>query len=339
MEEHCRQQSRLKQQAESATQRCLELEGRMNELEEQKLQLQQQVENQANELAEARILEQHFAGMAAEMGCIDAQGNLMRQELEEMTAELLELRASEAEYLVWFQDVKQKMAEGREEGLAMALAQNMAECKKKDRLLRQKDEEIRQLRGTPGEKPREKPKLPLVPTASLSSASGQRRGSSPIPPTVSSSSNRSTNLAGSGLRDAADSVPGKSHLQRKGSGNLETDPSTGGGWTTTASPRHSQRGYSSTKPPTAVANATAKANASSSLAGRSASVSALLGVVAQGAPAVASRSGSVGRSISAGAATRTNSSKLRAGSAGPQSRGTALPPRGGVTPRGNSKQT
>merc|ERR1712194_369695 len=59
--------------------------------------------------------------------------------------ELLEARNSEADYRQWLQDVKKMLANGREDGLAMALAENMAETRRQLRIIKDKDEEIRRL--------------------------------------------------------------------------------------------------------------------------------------------------------------------------------------------------
>ena len=97
-----------------------------------------------------RVLEQQFASLANEMGCVDQEGRLMRQKLEDMTRELLEARESEADYREWMHDMKKMMANGKEDGLAMALAENMAETRRQQRIIKDKDEEIRKLRADNG---------------------------------------------------------------------------------------------------------------------------------------------------------------------------------------------
>ena len=60
---------------------------------------------------------------------------------------LVQARLDEAQHLAWLRDVKAMMASGAEDGLAMALAQTMEESHRKDQLLKQKDAELRALRG------------------------------------------------------------------------------------------------------------------------------------------------------------------------------------------------
>ena len=81
------------------------------------------------------------------MGCVDEQGRLMQGRLEELTAELMQARLDEAQHLAWLRDVKAMMASGAEDGLAMALAQTMEESHRKDELLKQRDAELKALRG------------------------------------------------------------------------------------------------------------------------------------------------------------------------------------------------
>ena len=71
----------------------------------------------------------------------------MQGRLEELTAELMQARLDEAQHLAWLRDVKAMMASGAEDGLAMALAQTMEESHRKDELLKQRDAELKALRG------------------------------------------------------------------------------------------------------------------------------------------------------------------------------------------------
>ena len=108
--------------------------------------MQSHIDEQAIELKTARAIEENFAALAAKLGCIDEEGQLMRSRLEMLTMELVQARASEQQYQEWLADVKTMMASGKEDGLAMALAQNMMECRKKDELLQNQERELKRLR-------------------------------------------------------------------------------------------------------------------------------------------------------------------------------------------------
>merc|ERR1712137_148648 len=146
LDEHAQKVHNLRDFMDAARDHNSTLEQQVTDLQEQVVGLQQQIEHQAAELAEARELEQKFAHMASEMGCIDAEGRLMQAELERVTDELIHSKASEAEYLEWMRDVKEKLANGREDGLAMALAENMAESRRKDKVIMQLDHHMYQRR-------------------------------------------------------------------------------------------------------------------------------------------------------------------------------------------------
>ncbi|CAE8611692.1 unnamed protein product [Polarella glacialis] len=247
---HAQQARACREQVEAATRQSAELE-----LEAQgAATLQQQLEQQAVELAEARLVEQQFAKMAADLGCIDAQGRMMKQ------AELLELRARETDYLIWFEDVKQKMAEGREDGLAMALAQNMAEVRKKDRLIKQKDEELRRLRGAFGPI-----RDPVV-----------RAGTAEAGSLISGSAWTTTDGA---------TAPGAPQISNNSNNNNNNNNNNSNN--SNINNNYNMTGYRSSSV-------------------RSSSAKSLLGSVAQGAPALASRASSLARSASREPAANNN---------------------------------
>ena len=56
---------------------------------------------QAVELAHARVVEAQFGEMAARMGCVDRDGQLMREQLERLTSDLLEARSNERQAEEW----------------------------------------------------------------------------------------------------------------------------------------------------------------------------------------------------------------------------------------------
>eukprot|EP00971_Amphidinium_carterae_P099929 1976056-Amphidinium_carterae.1 len=146
IQEHSAEMRLLRNRLDASDKCNVVLENQIVQLKDDIANYQKRLAEQAQELQNAQAVEQQFAKLAAEMGCVDEQGQLMRQQLEEMTAELIRTKASEAEYQQWFQDVKRMLASGKEDGLAMALAQNMVECRKKDDIIRKKDAELRQMR-------------------------------------------------------------------------------------------------------------------------------------------------------------------------------------------------
>ena len=86
---------------------------------------QAQIAQQSSDLEAARATEQQLGELAAQLGCIGTEGQLLRERLQTTTRELVQARESEATYQGWLDDVKRMMAEGEEDGLAMALCQNM----------------------------------------------------------------------------------------------------------------------------------------------------------------------------------------------------------------------
>jgi hypothetical protein len=100
-------------------------------------------------------LEAHEESLAARLMSVEMSAEEQRRQYERRLLEATELlrsaqhdaaRASEQEYQIWLADVKTMMASGKEDGLAMALAQNMMECRKKDELLQNQERELKRLR-------------------------------------------------------------------------------------------------------------------------------------------------------------------------------------------------
>ena len=137
----------LSTRAGLAERRAAQLEAEVEALTEQGAQAADEAAAARQELARLGEVERRFSELAAEMGCVDEQGRLMQGRLEELTGELMQARLDEAQHLAWLRDVKAMMASGAEDGLAMALAQTMEESHRKDQLLKQKDAELRALRG------------------------------------------------------------------------------------------------------------------------------------------------------------------------------------------------
>ena len=137
----------LSTRAGLAERRATQLEREVEALTEQGAQAADEAAAARQELARLGEVERRFSELAAEMGCVDEQGRLMQGRLEELTGELMQARLDEAQHLAWLRDVKAMMASGAEDGLAMALAQTMEESHRKDQLLKQKDAELRALRG------------------------------------------------------------------------------------------------------------------------------------------------------------------------------------------------
>ena len=137
----------LSTRAGLAERRVAQLEAEVEALTEQGAQAADEAAAARQELARLGEVEQRFSELAAEMGCVDEQGRLMQGRLEELTAELMQARLDEAQHLAWLRDVKAMMASGAEDGLAMALAQTMEESHRKGELLKQRDAELKALRG------------------------------------------------------------------------------------------------------------------------------------------------------------------------------------------------
>ena len=136
-----------------AERRATQLEVEVEALTEQGAQAADEAAAARQELTRLGEVERRFSELAAEMGCVDEQGRLMQGRLEELTGELMQARLDEAQHLTWLRDVKAMMASGAEDGLAMALAQTMEESHRKDQLLKQRDAELRALRGRPAGAP------------------------------------------------------------------------------------------------------------------------------------------------------------------------------------------
>jgi hypothetical protein len=146
LKEHASEMARLGERAAKAEGRIATMEREVAVSREVRETMQSHIDEQAIELKTARAIEENFAALAAKLGCIDEEGQLMRSRLETLTMELVQARASEQEYQIWLADVKTMMASGKEDGLAMALAQNMMECRKKDELLQNQERELKRLR-------------------------------------------------------------------------------------------------------------------------------------------------------------------------------------------------
>ena len=197
------------ERAGQAERRATQLEREVEALSEQAGQAAEEAGAARQELARLREVERRFSEIAAEMGCVDEQGRLMQARVEALTGELLQARRrrlphrsrpwispqpppplwqarlDEAQHLQWLKDIKSMMASGAEDGLAMALAQTMEESHRKDQLLKQKEAELKALRGGNGSAPssgRSKPPLPTAPVRPASATSARS----------ASSSNRST---------------------------------------------------------------------------------------------------------------------------------------------------
>lgn len=125
----------LATQASVAESRAAEASGLADALRVELAEAQAALEAQAVELEQARAFETAWADLASQMGCVDAQGQLMRERMEALSVQLVESRDREAESSRWLAQVKEMMASGKEDGLAMALCQNMHESRAKDEAL------------------------------------------------------------------------------------------------------------------------------------------------------------------------------------------------------------
>jgi hypothetical protein len=125
----------LATQASVAESRAAEASGLADALRVELAEAHAALEAQAAELEQARAFETAWADLASQMGCVDAEGQLMREWMETLTAQLVESRDREAESSRWLAQVKEMMASGKEDGLAMALCQNMHESRAKDEAL------------------------------------------------------------------------------------------------------------------------------------------------------------------------------------------------------------
>ena len=61
---------------------------------------------QTSDLEAARATELQMGELAAQLGCIGNEGQLLRERLQTVTTELLQARESEATYQGWLDDVK-----------------------------------------------------------------------------------------------------------------------------------------------------------------------------------------------------------------------------------------
>eukprot|EP00965_Chrysotila_dentata_P043021 1428464-Pleurochrysis_carterae.AAC.3 len=148
--DHSEQLRKESERAAAAEQAAAAAEAKAEELAEALREMSAHAEGQAAELAQARQAEERFAELAGHMGCVDDDGQLMEAQLNELTKQLMEARSAEAAYQEWLLDVKQMMASGHEEGLAMALGQSMWEVRRKKQELAKKDAEIKSLRAERG---------------------------------------------------------------------------------------------------------------------------------------------------------------------------------------------
>lgn len=144
----------LAAQASVAEARAAEVSGLADALRAELADAMQALETQAAELAQARAFEASWAELAAQVGCIDQEGQLMREQMEALTRELVETRDRERESREWLAEVKEMMASGKEDGLAMALCQNMQESRAKGEELARARREIDELRAELGKPPR-----------------------------------------------------------------------------------------------------------------------------------------------------------------------------------------